>query len=96
MKRPKGPRHLLKFPHFFFLQNWFIRAGFGSQLNDVGVIGTEEQEPLARVLRADWGMPYADDAGIVSKSAEGFANIHSMFQPFEIRNSPVHSTRQQK
>ena len=31
-------------------------------------------DPLACVRRAVWGMLYADDAGIVSKSAEGRAN----------------------
>ena len=41
------------------------------QLNDAGVVGKEEQEPLACVRRAVWGMLYADDAQIVSKSAEG-------------------------
>ena len=30
---------------------------------------------LACVRRAVWGMPYADDAGIVSKSAEGLAKM---------------------
>ena len=32
----------------------------------------------ARVQRAVWGMLYVDDAGIVSKSAEGLANIKTM------------------
>ena len=32
-----------------------------------------KEVPLARVQRAVWGMLYADDAGIVSKSAEGLA-----------------------
>ncbi|MEP5351923.1 MAG: reverse transcriptase domain-containing protein, partial [Luteolibacter sp.] len=45
------------------------------QLSDAGVAGTEEQEPLACVRRAVWGMLYADDAGIVSKSAEGLAKM---------------------
>ena len=31
------------------------------QLNDVGAVGTDEQEPLACVRRAVWGMLYADD-----------------------------------
>ena len=31
--------------------------------------------PLACVRRAVWGMLYADDAGIVSKSAEGLAKM---------------------
>ena len=31
--------------------------------------------PLASVRRAAWGMLYADDAGIVSKSAEGLAKM---------------------
>ena len=33
------------------------------------------EEPLICVRRAVWGMRYADDAGIVSKSAEGFAKM---------------------
>ena len=36
---------------------------------------TEKQEPLACARRAVWGMLYADDAGIVSKSAEGLAKM---------------------
>ena len=32
-------------------------------------------DPLACVRRAVWGMLYADDAGIVSKSAEGLAKM---------------------
>ena len=32
-------------------------------------------EPLASARRSAWGMLYADDAGIVSKSAEGLANM---------------------
>ena len=32
-------------------------------------------DPLACVRRADWGMLYADDAGIVSKLAEGLAKM---------------------
>ena len=32
-------------------------------------------DPLACVRRAVWGMLYADDAGIVSKSAEGLAKV---------------------
>ena len=32
-------------------------------------------DPLACARRAVWGMLYADDAGIVSKSAEGLAKI---------------------
>ena len=43
------------------------------QLNDAGVVGIEEQEPLACVRGAVWGMLYADDARIVSKSVEGHA-----------------------
>ena len=38
-------------------------------------LGTQEQEPLACVRRAGWGVLYADDAGIVSKSAEGLATM---------------------
>ena len=37
------------------------------QLNDAGKVGAEEQEPLACMRRAVWGMLYADDAGIVSR-----------------------------
>ena len=33
----------------------------------------ENTEPLNRVRSAVWGMFYADDAGVVSKSAEGLA-----------------------
>ena len=32
-------------------------------------------EPLTCVRRSVWGMLYADDAGIVSKSAEGLAKV---------------------
>ena len=32
-------------------------------------------DPLTRVRNAVWGMLYADDAGIVSTSAEGLAKI---------------------
>ena len=45
------------------------------QLGDAGVVRTEKQEPLACARRAVWGMLYADDAGIVSKSAEGLAKL---------------------
>ena len=45
------------------------------QLSDAGVVRTEKQEPLACVRRAVWGMLYADDAGIVSKPAEGLAEM---------------------
>ena len=45
------------------------------QLNDVGVIGTEDQEPLACARRAVWGVLYADDAGTVSNSVEGLARM---------------------
>ena len=41
---------------------------------DLGEDGVKV-EPLACVRRAVWGMLYADDAGIVSKSAEGLAKI---------------------
>ena len=34
-----------------------------------------KEVPLARVQRAVWGMLYADDAGIFSKSAEGLAKM---------------------
>jgi len=42
-------------------------------LEEDRVVGKEE--PLACVQRAVWGMLYADDAGIVSKSAEGLARM---------------------
>ena len=45
------------------------------QLNDAGVVGTEEQEPLAYVRRAVWGILCADGAGTVSKSLKGSAKI---------------------
>ena len=41
---------------------------------DLGEDGVKV-EPLACVRRSVWGMLYADDAGIVSKSAEGLAKI---------------------
>ena len=44
-------------------------------LEEAGGIGKEE--PLACVRGAVWGMLYADDAGIVSKSAEGSARQKS-------------------
>ena len=46
-----------------------------AQLGDAGEVGTEEQGPLACLKRALWGMLYADDAGIVSKFAEGLAKL---------------------
>ena len=46
------------------------------QLNDAGAVAIEEeQEPLACVRRVVRGRSYADDAGIVSKSAEGPAEM---------------------
>ena len=39
------------------------------RLNDAGVVATEEQDPLACLRRAVWGMLYADGAGISSTSA---------------------------
>ena len=33
------------------------------------------KEPLACLRRAVWGMLYADDAGVVSKSAKGLAKV---------------------
>ena len=41
---------------------------------DLGEDGVEV-EPLACVRRSVWGMLYANDAGIVSKSAEGLAKM---------------------
>ena len=49
------------------------RKGSLVQLKDVAVVGTEEQEQLAPVRRAVWVMLYANDAGVVSQSAEGLA-----------------------
>ena len=40
-------------------------------------------EDLACVRRAAWGMLYADDAGIVSKSAEGLAEMTVVVAVFE-------------
>ena len=37
--------------------------------------GGVSSDPLACVRRAVWGMLYADDAGIESKSADGFARM---------------------
>ncbi|CAB1112683.1 unnamed protein product [Ectocarpus sp. CCAP 1310/34] len=34
-----------------------------------------KETPLDRVRRAVWGMLYADDAGVVSRSAEGLARM---------------------
>ena len=51
------------------------------QLRDAGVVGTEEQEPLACVRRAVWGVLYADDAGIVSKPAEELAEMMAVIGP---------------
>ena len=41
---------------------------------DLGEDGVKV-EPLACVRRSVWGMLYGDDAGIVSKSAEGLAKM---------------------
>ena len=41
---------------------------------DLGEDGVKV-EPLASARRSAWGMLYADDAGIVSKSAEGLAKM---------------------
>ena len=49
-----------------------------SHLNDDRV--GRDEKPSARVRRAVWGMPYADDAGIVSKSAEGLAKMMAVFE----------------
>ena len=42
------------------------------------VVGVNS-DPLACVLRAGWGMLYADDAGIVSKSAESLTKMKRSF-----------------
>ena len=44
-------------------------------LSDTGVVGTEKQESLAFVRRFVWGTLGADDAEIVSKSADGLAKM---------------------
>ena len=50
---------------------------------DLGEDGVKV-EPLACVRRSVWGMLYADDAGIVSKSAEGLAKMMTaIFTVFE-------------
>ena len=49
--------------------------------------------PLASVRRAVWGMLYADDAGIVSKSANGLAEM--MTVTVTVRSSRPHSNGQQ-
>ena len=50
-------------------------------LKEVGVAG--KGEPLACVRRAVWGTLYADDSGIVSKSAEGLAKMTVIVTVFE-------------
>ena len=57
-----------------FSQDEAIERGL-AQLGDVGVVGTEEEEPLACVRTALWGVLYANDAGIVSKSATGLPKM---------------------
>ena len=47
-------------------------------------------DPLACARRAAWGMLYADDAGIVSKSAEGLHDRHRD----SLRSSRPHSIRE--
>ena len=47
-------------------------------------------DPLACVRRAVWGMLYADDAGIVSKSAEGLAKMMAVIVTV-FRSSRPHS-----
>ena len=49
---------------------------------DLGENGVEV-DPLARVRRSVWGMLYADDAGIVSKSAEGLTKMIVIVTIFE-------------
>ena len=45
------------------------------QLNDTGLVGTEEEVSLVCVRKAGWGMSYADDAGTVSKRAKELPKI---------------------
>ena len=49
---------------------------------DLGEDGVKV-EPLACVRRSVWGMLYADDGGIVSKSAEGLAKMMTVVTVFE-------------
>ncbi|CAB1103279.1 unnamed protein product [Ectocarpus sp. CCAP 1310/34] len=53
--------------------------------------GGGEETPLDRVRRAVWGMLYADDAGVVSRSAEGLARMMTIIVvvsgEFELRVS---------
>eukprot|EP00752_Nemacystus_decipiens_P018362 g16473.t1 len=53
-----------------FYTDWSSR-GEGNDRGDGGGVGTQ----LDRVRRAVWGMLYADDAGVVSKSAEGLGRM---------------------
>ena len=48
-----------------------VHLGEDLEENAAGV----SSDPLARVRRAVWGMLYANDAGIVSKSADGLAKM---------------------
>ena len=64
------------------------------QLDDAGIVVTVEQEPLARARRAVWGVLYADDAGTVSKSAEGLAKMTTVIGTiFEAAGLPVLSEK---
>ena len=55
-----------------FSENEGIMANL-VHLEEDGVNG--ETEPMDRVRKAMWGMLYADDAGIVSKSPEGLTKM---------------------
>ena len=48
-----------------------VYLGEGLDENAAGL----STDPLVCVRRAVWGMLYADDAGVVSKSAEGLAKM---------------------
>ena len=46
-------------------------------------------EPLTCVRRSVWGMLYANDAGIVSKSVEGLAKMTVIVTVFEVAGLTV-------
>ena len=55
------------------LDNVRNRAHLEEDLEEDGV--GVNADPLTRVRRAVWGILYADDVGIASKSSEGFAKM---------------------
>ena len=62
-----------------------LEEGLGGNGVEVG--------PLACVRRSVWGMLYADDAGIVSKSAEGLAKMMTVI--VTVMNSRTHRVRKE-